>query len=911
MIKIVKINSIFEPIGYDFKNIKIHTLFEEVDKLDEYSVTIKWNQEQYKINNISVLNNEINPQIEFLPKTRYEVTINQGNDLYSTFFETGMMDLSFKGEWIESDKGCNNSVFLKEIILEKDVKKIRVYMAAKGVYELLVNGTKVGDELLAPGFTKYDSWTQVQTYEIPVEYIESNILILEVSVADGWMKSRIGFDGGNACIYGDTHAIICDLDIVYEDDSVETISSNLDWCYKQGKVKKSGIYYGEDLTQSIENDTLNKVKQSVSYPTTDRKSLPIKVMETIEPQKIYVNEFSELIIDLGQNHSGWLTFINKLPAGKEVIFEYSEFLENGKFYRENLRTARAAFKFRSSGIVEKVNPHFTYFGYQFVKVTGLNFEEINLLENLHSEVIYSAIEFNSIIKSDNKLINRLIDNIIWGQKSNFVDIPTDCPQRDERLGWTGDANIFSKAATLNANVDQFFKKYMKDIRIEQKIHNGLVPDYAPLLKNRPNESAIWGDAITFIPWNVYLATGDLEILQENYQAMLDWVYWILPHTEEFIWRGSYQYGDWLALDATNQDARYGGTDETYVATLYYYMSLKIIEKVQNVLNIDDDNKISNLKDNVKNAIINEYVSPSGSLTQRTQTGYLLMLEVDILDDRQTARVVEELVHRIRSDKTRLQTGFVGTPLLCKHLSKNGHHDLAMEIFMYEGYPGWLYSVKLGATTIWERWNSVMPDGTMSKTMMNSLNHYSYGAILEWIVEYLLGVKSIGAGRKEFVFTPGVSSKIKEMSANLATSSGTLRINWELKGNTLNAYITIPLGNKLRVDVGDAKSYNVSTEEGVDYLSDILCEGSYVIEVVYDTDFSEVPKYSVDTPIYELILDEERWSKIIEFCPYYLNLFEDKQVREKFGKYSVEKYIMVHNITLSAVEKESLRKIITD
>lgn len=911
MINTVTINSILEPVGYDFKNIKIHTLFEKVSKTDEYSITIRWNQEQCIIDKISVLDNDVSPQVELLPKTRYDITIAQGNDVYYTFFETGMMNLPFKGEWIESDKDSNNSVFVKNIELKKDVKKIRAYVAVKGVYELLVNSKKIGNELLAPGFTKYDSWTQIQTYEIPVEYIQDSLLNLEISVGDGWMKSRIGFDGGNACIYGNTHAIICDLDIYYKKDVVETISSDLHWKYKHGNITQSGIYYGEDLIQNANDVTLSRVKKSVPYPTSDRKSLPIKVMETIKPRKIYVNQFNELIIDLGQNHAGWLTFINKIPPGREVTFEYSEFLENGKFYRENLRTARAAFKFKSDGIVEKVNPHFTYFGYQFVKVTGLQLEEISLLENLHSEVIYSDIDFNSRIKSDNKLVNRLIENIVWGQKSNFVDIPTDCPQRDERLGWTGDANIFSKAATLNANVDQFFKKYMKDIRIEQELHNGLVPDYAPLLKNRPNESAIWGDAITFIPWNVYLATGDTGILQENYQSMLDWVYWILPHTEGFIWRGSYQYGDWLALDATNQDARYGGTDETYVATLYYYMSLKIIEKVQSILNIKDDSKIFNLKEKVKDAIINEYVSPNGSLTQRTQTGYLLMLEVDILDKNQTERVVEDLVHRIRSDKTTLQTGFVGTPLLCKHLSKNGHHDLAMEIFMHEDYPGWLYSVKLGATTIWERWNSVLPDGTMSKTMMNSLNHYSYGAILEWIVEYLLGVRSVVAGREEFVFNPGVSSKIKMMDASLTTNHGLLLVNWKVKRNILKASVTVPLGNSLLLNFTDVKSYNVYTEDGKLYPSSILEDGVYSIEVEYYVDFNSTPKYTVDTPIYELMLDENRWNKIIDFCPYYLNLFEDKQVREKFGKYSVENYITVHNITLSETEQENLRKVITD
>ncbi|MFV0254877.1 MAG: family 78 glycoside hydrolase catalytic domain [Erysipelotrichaceae bacterium] len=908
MINKILVNNIVEPLGFDMKNVFIQTTFSGVGELDEYSIKLEYLNKVITYDQISVTNNNYKLDVELLPKTEYKITVIENENTVSTRFETGMLGTKFNGHWIEGEKENQNNIFKKRVNIDKKIKKIRAYATAKGVYELYINGVRIGDEYLAPGFTKYDTWTQVQTYKIEPEIVDNNNLDIKLSVGDGWLKSRIGFDGGNECVYGDTHAVICDIDIEYEDGSHEALGTDTTWNYTQGAISKSGIYYGEDYDPTVRSEELIPCNLSKPYPYTDRLSLPIKIKEIIKPQKIYINEFDELIIDFGQNHSGWISFDNTLPENKKVKFEYSEFLEHGKFYRENLRTARAAFEYTSDGIENTIRPHFTYFGYQYAKVTGLTIEELKRLKNLRSEVIYSDIIFGTTIETDNLKVNRLIKNVIWGQKSNFVDIPTDCPQRDERLGWTGDANIFSRTASMNASVLQFFKKYMKDIRIEQKIHNGLVPDYAPLLNNRPNESAIWGDAITFIPWNMYYATGDTEILRENYDAMIDWVKWILPHTENYIWNGSYQYGDWLALDATNEDARYGGTDESYIATMYYYMTISNVIKSGEVLG-KDIKEMKELQSFVKKAIVDEYITANGSLAVKTQTAYLLMLESQILSGPQEERVVSDLVHRIRSDKTMLQTGFAGTPLICKMLTKYGFHNMAMEIFLHEGYPGWLYCVNLGATTIWERWNSVTPDGKMSRTMMNSLNHYSYGAIEEWIIEYLVGIRQVAAARKEFKFKPGLQDIIKKINCKIQTSCGELAVEWQIENYKMIIELNVPIGVTVEVDQTEININSIENNGNVLPKDKKLSNGIFIINANINIDYKIKKEFTMETPIYEVMLDEKIWNQVIEFCPYYLNLFEDKQVREKFGKYPVADYIKVHNITLSSDELTRLKHLL--
>lgn len=904
MITKVLINEMHEPIGYDFQTITIHTLFEEVDERDIYDIKIEYNETVKCYSAISILDNKKEIDIDLIAKTRYIITVTQSDNKFETFFETGLLNEGFTGSWIDGRKDIQNNIFKKEFRVDGEVSKTRLYIASKGIYEAYINGQKVGDEYLAPGFTKYDSWVQVQTYDVS-EYLNEGENQIAVSVGDGWYKSRIGFDGGHANVYGDIHGIICDLEITQEEGNSLQVISDDTWDVYSGKVTKSGIYYGEDIDDTINDTYLGKAQIGLEYETCDRWSLPVKSVEKIYPKRAYVAPNGELVVDFGQNHSGLIVFTNKLPAGREVMLECSEFVEHDNFYRENMNTARAALKYKSNGEKKLIRPHFTYYGFQYLRISGITIDELELLDDLHSAVIYSNIDFHSTIETSNEKVNKLISNIIWGQKSNFVDIPTDCPQRDERLGWTGDANIFSKTAGINANVLQFFKKYMKDIRVEQDLQDGLVPDYAPLLHNRPNESAIWGDAITFIPYNLFLLTGDVEILRQNYNNMIDWIKWIEPYAEDNIWRNCYQYGDWLGLDATNQDARYGGTDETYVATIYYYMSVDIIVKVGTVLD-KDVSEFKVLRNNIKDAIINEYVSGCGALTIDTQSAYLLMLNAQILDTDREKRVVTDLVHKIRSDRTLLQTGFAGTPLICKILSKYGHHDIAMQIFMHEGYPGWLYSVNMGATTIWERWNSVLPDGTINRTGMNSLNHYSYGAILEWMYEYLLGVKQIGAGAKQYEFTPGVQGYITKINAEVMTQYGPMKCGWQLNDMLCNITLNIPVGVNVKLRL-ERKSFAVN---GKEYNDDFdLTSGSWNIEYTVSEKLSKKMKLNMNSPVYEVMLDKEKWDAVQKFCPYYLKLFEDGQVRKKFGKYSIQKYIQVHNITLSKEQLLEMQEIL--
>ncbi|KAF1299332.1 alfa-L-rhamnosidase [Enterococcus sp. JM4C] len=871
----IYVNHMVQPVGYQLDDLRIEfkvSAEEFVQMTKQLTIwTTDKNQPVYQTKPAAYETNYFDVDLTLAPRTRYFFEISLSNDeqciIGESFFETGKLTETFAADWIANqNKKLPNTLFKKTFSVAKAPISARLYMTGLGVYEAYLDDNKIGDEYLAPGVTAYDQWVQVQTYDVSQGLEEGNHT-LTVSTGDGWYKSPYGFDGGKANIYGDQHMIIGELYLNYADGSQEIIKTDASWQTTSGQITHSGIYYGEDIDATIEITdwqpvvTIDHNKNLLQ----DRLSLPLKVKETIVPKALLKTPLGEDVLNFGQNQAGWLTFYSREPKGTKITFEMSEVLQEDNFYRDNLREARAAFVYISDGEEKWVRPHFTYYGYRYVRITGSS-QPIQLTD-YKAQVIYSDMKDTGNIITDNSKVNRLFENVRWSQKSNFFDVPTDCPQRDERLGWTGDATVFSNTAAFNMDVFQFFKKYMKDVAIEQARFDGMVPMYAPAMGTTDGGAAVWGDAATVIPWNMYETYGDSAILRQNYVSMKAWVDWITQHSKtENLWTGMFQFGDWIALDGENPALPTGKTDEDFIASVYYYYSSLIVAQTAEILGYEQDVIFyKNQAESILSAIRSEYITAKGRLSIDTQTAYALALYFELVPAEQLSRVSKDLVSRLSKDNDHLQTGFVGTPFICQVLSKYGEHKLATKIFLHEDFPSWLYAVNMGATTVWERWNSIEPSGTMNPDGMNSLNHYSIGAIMEWGYKYVLGIKEHTPGFKTLTYAPNFDYRLKHVSGYFKTPYGKFVAEYQIEADekhTIHTTITVPFGVSVQVDLprssGIPVQVNGNEQKGGQF---VLTCGTYHISYIPTENYVEY--YHAETPVADIMADPLMMEKIDE------------------------------------------------
>ncbi|MBK0347796.1 family 78 glycoside hydrolase catalytic domain [Aerococcaceae bacterium zg-ZJ1578] len=914
----IKINHLIEPLGFDLNGIRIDFKVEsdEFEQIQKQLIIKDAEQIVYQTEHLPFDNNYFIADFALKPRTRYNVTINltlaDGSHVHqNTFFETGKMNEPFTAKWIANqDKEIQNTLFKKEVIIDKPIAKARLYMTALGVYETYIDEQKVGNEYLAPGQTAYDEWVQVQTYDVTNQLTLGQHELL-ISTADGWYKGAYGFIAGKDCIYGDQHRALAEYHIEYVDGSTEIIQTDDSWLTTSGKVTKSAIYYGEDLDDTIVVSNWEPVQiLDASYEQlTDRLSLPLVEKEILSVKEVIQSPKGETILDFGQNHAGIFTFYNREPKGTKITLQVSEILQDGNFYRDNLREARAAFEYISDGVEKWVTPRFTYYGYRYIKVEGLT-QSLNP-DDFKAKVIYSDMESIGQIRTQNEKVNRLFENVIWGQKSNFFDVPTDCPQRDERLGWTGDANVFSTTALHNMDAFAFYRKYLKDIAIEQELNDGRAPMYAPSFGNPDGGGAIWGDAVTFIPWNTYLATGDNSLLIEYYDSMKHWVDWITRNTKtKNLWTGCFQFGDWLALDGENPAMPTGKTDEDFIASIYYHYSAHIVAETAKMLNLSAEAEhYATLSAAIKAAIQDEYISKNGRLTIDTQTAYALALQFELLPEEQNLRVVNDLMTRLHKDDDHLKTGFVGTPYLNKMLSKFGQHKLATKIFLHEDYPSWLYAVNLGATTVWERWNSVEADGSMNPEGMNSLNHYSIGAIMDWGYQYVLGIRNPHNGYQTFDIAPEFDYRLSQVSGYFDSPYGKINVAYQIETNKdhlIKLSIDVPFGSQANVVLPRSKESDIHINHQLHSGEQILLNaGHYEIEYIPQENYIE--RYSRHTSIVEIFADSELVQQIDEIDPV-LNFFKNDAdaLNGGLGKMSLTKVNSI--LPFINITDENLEKI---
>ncbi|MBP1757268.1 MAG: alfa-L-rhamnosidase RamA, partial [Firmicutes bacterium] len=704
---------------------------------------------------------------------------------------------------------------------------------------------KAGQEYLTPGSNDYDSWLQTQTYDV-TELLKTGDNQVALMAGDGWAIGNFYFEGGSDKNYADNQAVLMDLVITYEDGTVEVIATDNTWTVQESQVLFSSLYNGEvfDATFKSIQDYPVKVIDFDYNKLEPRRSLPVVVQEEIKPIELIHTKAGELVLDFGQNMAGWVRFTCREPQGNSVKLQYGEILQGGNFYRDNLRHAKAEYIYTADGQVRTLRPHFTYYGFRYVKLTGFT-GEIDLADFV-AEVAYSEMEDTGDITTSNALINRLIQNTVWGQKSNFFEVPTDCPQRDERLGWTGDAQVFSGTAAFQMDVLAFFSKFGYDMGKEQAKADGCVPFVVPSFKKPGGGSCAWADAATIIPWTMYLMYGDIAILEQQYGSMKAWADYIRRQDDATgaigLWTTGFHFGDWLALDADDPKSPIGGTETPFIASCYYYYSTLLVAKAAKVLGFTNDAASYEIQaGKIKAAIIREYYTPTGRLALQNQTAYVLVLAFDLCKPEDKARVAADLITRLKRDKEYLKTGFVGTPLICRVLSENGYHDMACKLLLNDECPSWLYPVRMGATTIWERWNSVMPDGSMNPEGMNSLNHYSYGSIVEWMYRYMAGINPVedAPGFRKAVIRPQPDYRMSRLDCTFKSAAGTYVSNWEIAGGQLEYLIKIPFNTQAQVILPDAR------------LEDVFCNEENLADLIFAEQKGSTVSFTAPAGIYAI------------------------------------------------------------
>lgn len=922
----LKVNHVKEPLGFSFN--KLHLSYKVLEAKGKKQIAAQIEvaldkefkdliMDTGKDEDIKINSYDCKLKLDSMTRYFWRVTVWSDKEEVLTsevsWFETGKQEEAWTADWITSDFNQDiHPVMAREFILAKAVKEARLYICGLGLYEAFINEEKVGNEYLTPGNNDYNNWIQYQTYNITKAFIIGNNKI-EVILGDGWYKGNFGFNGGMNNIYGSTYALIAEIHIVYSDNTKDVITTDERWTSYESKIKSSSIYSGEVLDSTFKHKETFGVKKIDLNKSllTERLGVPVIVKEEVTPIEIIKTPAGETVIDMGQNMVGWLRFKNILPKGCTVTFQHGEILQNGNFYRENLRYAKAEFTFTSDGIEQWIRPHFTFFGFRYVKVTGWN-KEINLNDFI-GEVVYSDLDQTGMFRTSNSKVNQLFSNALWGQKGNFLDIPTDCPQRDERMGWTGDAQVFSATAAYNMDVYPFFVKYTHDLWLEQKELNGAVPMTIPSIPNpsmpsNNNTSSGWGDAATIIPWNMYLFSGDKSILEKQFDSMRGWINYISERVgEDYLWNKDFHFGDWLALDGENPNAPNGGTDPYFVASAYYYYSTKIVAKAAKVIgDVNLEAYYAELAKKIKRAIRKEYISENGRLTIDKQTAYVLTLYMGLCKEEHNGRVAKDLAARIKKDGNHIKTGFIGTPYICKVLSEHGYNDLAYNLLLNEEFPSWLYAVNLGATTIWERWNSVLPDGTMNPQGMNSLNHYAYGSIAEWMYGYILGIRPDEKcpGFKHAVISPKPNWQIKHAEGKVNTAAGEYEVKWSIMPDgRLDFDIVVPFNGSATVTLPDAPQVYLDIERAQQFGNDVvfqLSAGNYkftympTAEYIKVFDGSTTLKTLLDTPAAKRILIK-MLPQLGSIKPYKLPMYASKSLDEL-------KAIKDLNITEEALEE---------
>ena len=695
-------------------------------------------------------------------------------------------------------------VFCKNFSLHGEVRTATLQITARGLYEAHINGRRVGDAYFTPGWTDYRHRIQVQTYDVKDMLARENEI--RVFLGKGWYCSSI-----SRGVYepaGGPRSIIAALTVTYEDGTQETVATDESWCYENTAILYSDIYHGEifDATAPAGQPQQAVVAEACRHDVLiPQEGELVKQTEVIPAVSIFTTPKGERVIDFGQEVTGYVCFRTVGKAGERIVLDHAEVLDkDGNFYNENYRKARSQVTYIANGKDGFFHPVFSFQGFRYVRLTEYPTDEL-YVGDFSAIVLHSAMQRTGRFACSDPLVNRLYQNVIWGQRGNFLDVPTDCPQRDERLGWTGDAQVFCRTAAYNYRVDSFFRKWLHDLASGQ-LENGAVTWIVPALDRNAGAFA-WGDAATVCPWEIYRAYGDTRILAEQFDSMKAWCDYVYNKGDgPAAWGGEKQFGDWLGLDAEEGSYR-GATDELLLGTAFLAYACDLVIKAGRVLG-EDVTVYEARKEEVKAAFMRAFVKEDGMLKCDTQTAYVIALQFDMVDDK--AAYAAHLAKLVRENGNKLKTGFIGTAYIMDTLSDNGYADVAYSLLLQKEFPSWLYSVRKGATTIWEHWDGLKPDGSMWSSDMNSFNHYAYGAVAAWLYGTVAGIRPDEGqpGYRHIHIKPMPDARLEWAEAELDTAHGTVKSGWHKEKDGYRITVTVPTGSTADITVGNAV-YTVS------------------------------------------------------------------------------------------------------
>lgn len=681
--------------------------------------------------------------------------------------------------------------FQKSFDVNLKLKTAHLTCTALGIYEVKMNGQKVGDIYFAPGYTSYHNRLQVQMYDISSFVNENNIL--EITVAGGWAVGHFGYNGRKNRIYAKKQALLCELHLIYEDGSELYITTDESWrVTHRTAYKKAGIYYGEDFSANIKSTKFHAAK-AISLPFIPKliEGGPyVKEQEVMKPINVTESR-NGFIYDFGQNFAGIIRAEIEGIEGQKIIIRHAEVLKDGELYTKPLRKAKARIIYTCSEGKQVYKPTFTYMGFRYCEVSGISIEKIKLT----AIALYSEIEQIGGFKCSDENLNKLQKCVEWGAKSNFVDIPTDCPQRDERMGWTGDTAVFARTACFNFNMHDFYEKWLADMRVEQG-ENGAIPDVIPrsYLKN-DRATPLWGDACALVPWASWFAHGDDQTLKLQYDCICKFIEEGLKHCTDYIWDKGFQYGDWCAPGEEYKDWIVKGK---YTGTCYFASTVRTAAITAALIGRKEDQEYYNkLFDDISEAYIRHFTDGNGKVLNEFQSAYVLPLYFGMAG-KYAQTFADHLAKLVKEADYHLTTGFAGTPYLLFALADYGYIDVAYKVLMQETCPSWLYEVKSGATTTWERWDAMKPDGSPNESGMLSYNHYAYGSVGDFLYRRIAGIEAVEAGYRKFRIEPMVGGGLTYAKAWTQCAYGRIESSWKLDGNKFTLTVTIPESTEAQI-----------------------------------------------------------------------------------------------------------------
>lgn len=708
--------------------------------------------------------------------------------------------------------------------LDGPVARARLYVTAHGLYEAEINGLRVGNDVLSPGWTVYGSRLRYYTYDV-THLLVAGENAVGAWLADGWYRGRFGFHGGRRNLYGEDIGLIAQLEVSMVDGRLVTIATDARWEAAVGPISFSELYNGEtyDARREIPRWSTPGVVGGTWTPVAvgpiDTGTLvapdgpPVRCTEELLPVEVLSTPSGRPVLDFGQNFAGRLRIRVDGPAGTTVVLRHAEVMQDGEIYTRPLREAAATDTYVLAGGPAVWEPRFTMHGFRYAEVSGWP-GEIHP-GDVVGLVCHTDMERTGWFETSDALVNRLHENVRWSMRSNFVDIPTDCPQRDERLGWTGDIQVFAPTASFLYDCSGLLISWLQDVAVEQ-LPDGTVPWYVPVIPGddpwtpiRPG--AVWGDTAVLTPWDLYTRFGDTNILADQYKSARGWVDLVDRLAgPSHLWNTGFQLGDWLDPAAPPDDPAAASTDKYLVATAYFARSAHRLAETARVLGREGDaQRYAALAAAVRAAFATEYVLDGGRLKSDAQTAYALAIAFDLYPDEASTRLGgKRLAELVREGRDRIATGFAGTPLVTDTLTMTGEIERAYALLLNRACPSWLYTVVSGGTTIWERWDSQLPDGTVNPGGMTSFNHYALGAVADWLHRSVAGIAPAAPGYREILFEPRPGGGLTFAGAEHETPYGRAAIRWEVTDGTCTVQVRVPTGTTAHVVLPDGTTSHV-------------------------------------------------------------------------------------------------------